>query len=188
MTLANIATLVRIFFIPVLVVVFYLPIKAAAILSAVIFILAALTDWLDGYLARVLNQTSAFGAFFDPVADKLLVSTALILLVSDRNLPYLSLAAFVIVGREILVSALREWMSELGKRRSIAVSYVGKVKTVIQMIAIVVLLVCRSGYPKSLLVLGYILLYIAVILTLWSMYSYLKLAWPELNQKPTPSE
>lgn len=177
----NLLTLLRIFLIPVFVLTFYLPWEWSDIVATVIFSLACVTDWLDGYLARALNQTSLFGAFLDPVADKLVVAIALVLLVGQNHQFYMTLPAAVIVGREILVSALREWMAELGKRASIAVSYVGKIKTVMQMAALILLIL----KPQSSLwnLTGYICLYIAAILTLWTMIAYLKLAWPELMKK-----
>lgn len=143
-----------------------------------LFILAAVTDWLDGYLARKMQLTSAFGRFLDPVADKLMVGSALIILVQWHPNIVMSIAAIVIISREIAVSALREWMAELGARTSVAVSYVGKLKTTFQMIAISVLLLNW----ESLEMLGYGLMVIAVILTLWSMVIYLKAAWPYLKQ------
>lgn len=143
-----------------------------------LFILAAITDWLDGYLARVLNQTSAFGRFLDPVADKLMVAAALIVLVQWQPSITMAFAAIVIISREITVSALREWMAELGARTNVAVSTVGKYKTAFQMIAIsVFLLNWRVLDPAA-----YFLLYTAVVLTLWSMFIYLKAAWPYLKQ------
>lgn len=143
-----------------------------------LFILAAITDWLDGYLARRLNITSAFGRFLDPVADKLMVAAALVILVQWHANIIMAVCAIVIISREIAVSALREWMAELGARTSVAVSYVGKLKTAFQMIAISVLLLNW----QSLETVGYVLMVIAVILTLWSMMIYLKAAWPYLKQ------
>lgn len=143
-----------------------------------VFILAAVTDWLDGYLARKLNQSSAFGRFLDPVADKLMVAAALIVLVQWHPNIVMAISAIVIISREIAVSALREWMAELGNRTSVAVSYVGKLKTTFQMIAIIVLLLNW----ESLETLGYALMVVAVILTLWSMMIYLRAAWPHLKQ------
>lgn len=148
-------------------------------LLAFVFVLAAITDWLDGYLARKLNITSAFGRFLDPVADKLMVAAALIILVQWHPNIVMATCAIVIISREIAVSALREWMAELGARTSVAVSYVGKLKTAFQMIAITVLLLNL----QSLETIGYVLMIIAVILTLWSMMIYLKAAWPYLRQK-----
>ncbi|HVT62539.1 MAG TPA: CDP-diacylglycerol--glycerol-3-phosphate 3-phosphatidyltransferase [Legionellaceae bacterium] len=178
----NILTVLRIVMIPVFIIIFYLPFIWAHYVAASIFALACITDWLDGFLARKLHQSSLFGAFFDPVADKLLVSSSLVLLVGSPDLHYLTLPAVVIVGREIVISALREWMAELGQRASIAVSYIGKIKTAMQMIAIILLIGCHQstvwcGY------LGTILLYLAAILTIWSMIEYLKIAWPELSKK-----
>ena len=143
-----------------------------------IFILAAITDWFDGYLARALNQTSAFGRFLDPVADKLMVAAALVVLVQWKPTIVMAFAGIVIISREITVSALREWMAELGARTSVAVSTVGKYKTAFQMIAISVFLL--NWQPLE--TFAYILLYTAVILTLWSMFIYLKAAWPYLKQ------
>ncbi len=143
-----------------------------------VFILAAITDWLDGYLARKMNLSSAFGRFLDPVADKLMVAAALIILVQWHPNIVMATCAIVIISREIAVSALREWMAELGNRTSVAVSYVGKLKTTFQMIAITVLLLNW----QSLEMLGYVLMSVAVILTLWSMMIYLKAAWPYLKQ------
>ncbi len=183
----NILTLLRIALIPVFVLVYFLPVSWANAGSAGFFLLAAVTDWLDGYLARKLNQSSAFGAFLDPVADKLMVAAALILIVANSSLrpsllsgPLFSVVVLIIIGREIAVSALREWMAELGKRKSIAVSYIGKFKTGAQMVAILLLLYAHpiAGLPASRI--GEILLYVAALLTLWSMGIYLKAAWPEL--------
>ena len=143
-----------------------------------LFILAAITDWLDGYLARKMNITSAFGRFLDPVADKLMVAAALIILVQWHPNIVMATCGIVIISREIAVSALREWMAELGARTSVAVSYVGKLKTTFQMIAISVLLLNW----QSLEILGYILMIIAVVLTLCSMMLYLKAAWPYLKK------
>ena len=143
-----------------------------------VFIIAAVTDWLDGYFARKLNVVSAFGRFLDPVADKLMVAAALIILVQWHPNIIMAIAAIVIISREIAVSALREWMAELGNRTSVAVSYVGKLKTTFQMIAITVLLLNW----QSLEMIGYVLMVAAVILTLWSMMIYLRAAWPYLKQ------
>lgn len=173
-------TIARIFMIPVMVVLFYMPYKWSNLATTVVFCLAAATDWLDGYLARRWNQSSAFGAFLDPVADKLMVGVALVLLVQANATPWFALPAAVIIGREITVSSLREWMAEIGERRKVAVSWIGKFKTAAQMGAVVFLL-----YHDPLLGLptrdvGFILLYAAAVLTLWSMLMYLKAAWPSL--------
>jgi len=176
----------RIVMIPVFIGIFYLSDTTLSLhhkhlLSALLFAFAAVTDWLDGYLARSLNQTSAFGAFLDPVADKLMVAAALIVLV---NLEYVgALVAFIIIGREIAISALREWMAQLGSSKSIAVSMLGKIKTTFQMIAILLLLYHEPlfGFPTH--EVGTLLIYIAVILTLWSMIYYLMLAMPQISKK-----
>ncbi|TQV81316.1 CDP-diacylglycerol--glycerol-3-phosphate 3-phosphatidyltransferase [Exilibacterium tricleocarpae] len=180
MTLANQLTLLRIALIPLLVIVFYLPYSWAHPVAAAIFTFAAITDWLDGYIARKYDQSTAFGAFLDPVADKLMVVVALVLLVEMHASPWFAVPAVVIVGREIVISALREWMAELGKRASVAVSMMGKVKTTVQMIAIIVLLAFYPQVGSWQTTLGYILLYAAALLTLWSMIIYIRAAWPEL--------
>lgn len=177
MTFANQLTLLRIIFIPLFVIVFYLPASWAHVVCALIFTVAAVTDWLDGYVARKYNQSTPFGAFLDPVADKLMVAIALLLLVSiHHDSAWFVAAAAVIVGREIIISALREWMAELGQRASVAVSYIGKVKTTLQMIAIIVLLTDLHWLYN----LGYIALAGAAGLTLWSMVLYLRAASPFL--------
>jgi CDP-diacylglycerol--glycerol-3-phosphate 3-phosphatidyltransferase len=183
-TIPNALTMMRILLVPVLVVAFYLPFRNHFPLAAVIFALAAITDWFDGYLARRLGQMTAFGAFLDPVADKLMVAVALVLLVERHDTVLFTLAACVIVGREIVVSALREWMAELGQRTSVAVSYVGKVKTVFQMVAITGLLAINpAADPGWQLILCYIVLYTAAVLTLWSMTVYLKAAWVVIKEQ-----
>ncbi|MEI6413126.1 MAG: CDP-diacylglycerol--glycerol-3-phosphate 3-phosphatidyltransferase [Pseudomonadota bacterium] len=176
----NALTLLRVALIPVLAGVFYLPFESARLLSAILFTLAAVTDWLDGHLARRWGQFSAFGAFLDPVADKLIVAVALILLVQDDPTPWLALPAAVIVGREIAISALREWMAELGARSRVAVGWLGKFKTAAQMTAIVLLLWRDNLGPFPIRDIGYVLLYAAAVLTLLSMIQYLRSAWPRL--------
>ena len=177
-TIPNALTLLRMLLVPVLVVVFYLPFRNHLLVAAGIFGFAAITDWFDGYLARRLGQTTALGAFLDPVADKLMVATALVLLVERHGSLLFTLAACVIIGREIVISALREWMAELGERTSVAVSYVGKVKTAFQMIAIAGLLaIDPSTHESWQLALCYLVLYTAAVLTLWSMVIYLRAAW-----------
>ena len=172
--------MLRLLMIPVLVVVYYLPMAWSGVAAAVIFALAAITDWLDGYLARKLNQTTPFGAFLDPVADKLMVATALVVLVEHHANIWFTLPATVIIGREIVISALREWMAELGQRTSVAVSYLGKVKTTVQMVSIVALL-CFETLRESIgYQFAYVLFYLAAVLTLWSMVIYLRAAWPVL--------
>ncbi len=184
----NVLTLLRVACITVLVLVAYSGWPHHDGLCALIFALAAVTDWLDGYLARALHQTSAFGRFLDPVADKLMVAAALIILVDGQHSVFLVIPAIVIVAREITISALREWMAEIGKRASVAVSYIGKLKTAAQMLAITLLLAeppLRDGQGHLVLdrwgLGSYGLLYAAVILTLWSMLIYLRAAWPDLR-------
>jgi CDP-diacylglycerol--glycerol-3-phosphate 3-phosphatidyltransferase len=180
-------TMLRIILIPVLVVVFYLPFEKHLLVAAAVFGVAAITDWFDGYLARRLGQMTAFGAFLDPVADKLMVAVALVLLVERHDTLLFTLAACVIIGREIVVSALREWMAELGARTSVTVSYIGKVKTAFQMIAIAGLLAIDPANDASwLLGLCYLVLYTAAVLTLWSMFIYLKAAWVVIKDQDNP--
>lgn len=179
MNIPNILTTFRILMIPVCVGVYYLPVEWAYLAAATIFVLAAVTDWFDGYLARKLDQSTPFGAFLDPVADKLIVAAALVVLVESYGTMWLTLPAVVIVGREIVISALREWMAELGKRASVAVSILGKLKTTVQMVAITVLLASPPG--EWLAALGLIMLQVAAALTLWSMVVYLRAAWPTLR-------
>lgn len=188
LNIPNVLTIARIILIPVFLLIAYWPPALGVnghtggllrhLLLTGVFVLAAVTDWFDGYLARRLNQTSAFGRFLDPVADKLMVATALVVLVQWQPTIAMAFAAIVIISREITVSALREWMAELGARTSVAVSKVGKYKTACQMVAITVFLL---NYPP-LEQIAYILLYVAVVLTLWSMFIYLKAAWPYLKQ------
>lgn len=187
LNLPTLMTLSRLVSIPVLVAVFYLPTSWSGWLAAGIFVVAGITDWLDGYLARRMKLTSRFGAFLDPVADKLMVAAALVLLVQNHATAWMAIPALVIISREIAVSALREWMAEIGQRARVAVSWVGKVKTVVQIIAITALLVQTPGKTKAgdLLMtwdlwVSYSLLYLATALTLLSMASYLRAAWPEL--------
>jgi CDP-diacylglycerol--glycerol-3-phosphate 3-phosphatidyltransferase/cardiolipin synthase len=177
----NILTLLRIVLIPVFVLVFYMPFGWARLACALVFALAAVTDWFDGYLARRWSQTSPFGAFLDPVADKLMVAVALLLLVQSEPTPALAIPAVVIIGREITISALREWMAELGARGRVAVSMIGKVKTAIQMIAILLLIYEQPLLGMPVHKIGFVLLYVAAILTLWSMFVYLRAAWPSLR-------
>ncbi|MCC5792454.1 MAG: CDP-diacylglycerol--glycerol-3-phosphate 3-phosphatidyltransferase [Legionellaceae bacterium] len=178
----NILTLMRILLIPVFIIIFYLPFDWAHPVAALIFALASFTDWLDGYLARRWQQMSPFGAFLDPVADKLLVASCLLLLTGNKELDYITLPAIIIVGREIIISSLREWMAEVGSRASVTVSYIGKIKTTVQMIALV-LLITFDPLRHVLGMLGFLLLYLAAILTLWSMVMYLSIAWPELMRE-----
>jgi len=191
----NILTLVRISVVPLLVVFFYLPVSWGHLAATLTFAFASFTDWLDGYLARYLKQSTRLGAFLDPVADKLMVSISLVLIVAEPTFQFVSVTstvvsiptviitipAAIIVAREIIVSALREWMAEIGKRASVAVSNLGKFKTAVQMLALIVLLYCDNTTNAALVFTGYILLYISAFLTIWSMLLYLKAAWAQLN-------
>ena len=183
MNIPTLLTLLRIALIPVFVVVFYLPYEGMRAAAALIFGIAAITDWLDGYLARRLDQASALGAFLDPVADKLMVAMALVLLVQADPTPWLAVPAAIIVCREIAVSALREWMAEIGERAQVAVSEIGKFKTTAQMFSIILLLYHAPLMGLPIRAIGFILLYIAVGLTLWSMLLYIHAAWPILTSK-----
>lgn len=187
MNIPNTLTMFRIVLVAVLVVAFYWSSQWSYLLCTAIFGLAALTDLFDGYLARKLDQSTPLGAFLDPVADKLMVAVALGLLIERFHEWYFTLPALVIIGREIVISALREWMAELGKRTSVAVSNMGKIKTTMQMIAILLFLLIEVGNPHwfytALTWLAYLSLYVATALTLWSMLIYLKAAWPDLAAK-----
>ncbi len=190
----NLLTITRISLVPLLVIFFYLPYWWAHLVAATLFLLASITDWLDGYLARYLKQATRLGAFLDPVADKLMVSIALVMIVAEPTFqfvslpnrimtiptPIITLPAAVIVAREIIVSALREWMAEIGQRTSVAVSSIGKVKTAVQMLALVVLLYCDGSTPAVIVFTGYVFLYVAAVLTIWSMLVYLKAAWVQI--------
>jgi CDP-diacylglycerol--glycerol-3-phosphate 3-phosphatidyltransferase len=180
MNIPNSLTLLRLILLPVLVGLFYLPYHWSDMACAAVFALAAVTDWLDGYLARKLNQSTPFGAFLDPVADKLMVAIALVLLAERFGAWWFTLPAVVIICREIVISALREWMAELGARAAVAVSYIGKLKTAMQMISIFGFLFVGSAASGWSFTLVLIMLYAAAILTLWSMIIYLRAAWPLL--------
>lgn len=180
MNIPNILTVLRVALIPIFILLFYLPYHWSYLAASSVFAVAAATDWLDGYLARRLEQSTPFGAFLDPVADKLMVAVALVLLVQAHANIWLTLPAAVIIGREIVVSALREWMAELGARAQVAVSNLGKWKTAAQMVALIILL----GNPPALtpvVLVGYSLLLVAAALTLWSMVNYLRAALPHLS-------
>ena len=174
-------TLFRIALIPVFVAAFYLPVRWSNEICALVFAVAALTDWMDGFLARRLKQITSLGAFLDPVADKLMVATALVLLVEADPKPWVAVPAAVIVGREIAISALREWMARLGEHRRVAVIMLGKFKTLCQLTAIVLMLYGAGGEPVEIAFLdlypmGLVLLWLATVLTLWSMVRYLAAA------------
>ncbi|NYT66449.1 CDP-diacylglycerol--glycerol-3-phosphate 3-phosphatidyltransferase [Alcaligenaceae bacterium] len=179
-------TWLRIAMIPLIVGLFYIPhdwlsTPLRDTIAALAFVIAAVTDWLDGWLARRWNQTSSFGAFLDPVADKLMVCAALLILLDLNRVD--ALIAFVIIGREITISALREWMAKIGASGSVAVNWLGKFKTAAQMVAIPCLLYQQSLYGVSTKIAGQILIGIAAILTVWSMFYYLRRAWPEIQKK-----
>ncbi|MEE9491807.1 MAG: CDP-diacylglycerol--glycerol-3-phosphate 3-phosphatidyltransferase [Gammaproteobacteria bacterium] len=182
LTIPTILTLLRIALIPIFILVFYLPFEWRNSVCAAIFGLAAITDWLDGYLARRLKQTSAFGAFLDPVADKLMVAAALVMLVQTNPSIWFVVPAVIIISREITISALREWMAEIGERAQVAVSVIGKIKTTVQMIALLLLLYREDIGLFPTHQIGIVLLYFAAALTLWSMLIYLKSAWPVLSE------
>nr|WP_063573923.1 CDP-diacylglycerol--glycerol-3-phosphate 3-phosphatidyltransferase [Luteibacter rhizovicinus] len=178
-------TLFRVLLLPVMVVVFSLPFRWSNLGAAAVFVIAGFTDWLDGYLARRMNLTSAFGAFLDPVADKLMVAVTLFLLVQSHPGGWqgvlLAVTASVIVGREISVSALREWMAQIGARSKVKVAFLGKLKTLAQMVALVVLLVQHDTESLASYNIGEALLVLAGILTIWSGLDYLRAAWPSLR-------
>ncbi len=180
MNIPNILTSLRLLLIPVIVVVHYLPFDWTGRVAAGIFLIASFTDWFDGYLARRWNQSTSFGAFLDPVADKVMVAVVLAILIEKFASPVVTIAALVIISREIVISALREWMAELGKRTSVAVSFIGKLKTAGQMASITLLLLADhlSDWAG---IAGLLLLLVASVLTIWSMLVYLKAAWPDLN-------
>ncbi|HPU79587.1 CDP-diacylglycerol--glycerol-3-phosphate 3-phosphatidyltransferase [Accumulibacter sp.] len=179
-------TWLRIILIPLLIAVYYVPepwvqTVGRDMAATLIFVVAAVTDWLDGYLARRWQQTSAFGAFLDPVADKLMVAAALIVLVQLGRLD--AILAMIIIGREITISALREWMARIGAHKSVAVSMIGKIKTTAQMIAIPMLLYFSPLRGIDVFQVGTWLIYVAAVLTLWSMGYYMRMAWPHLIEE-----
>lgn len=183
MNIPNTLSLLRIGLIPCYVVLFYMPGAWSNLGAAFVFLVAAITDWLDGYLARQLQQSSKLGAFLDPVADKLLVGVVLILLVQRNPEVWLALPIAVIIGREITISALREWMAELGARQRVAVSFVGKIKTTCQMIAIIMMTIDERWWGLPVFELGVTALYLSTLATLWSAYLYLAAAWPDLMRE-----
>jgi CDP-diacylglycerol--glycerol-3-phosphate 3-phosphatidyltransferase len=183
LTFPTILTLLRIALVPVLVVLFYIPSHWSNVACVVVFVLAAVTDIADGVIARRTGQTSRFGAFLDPVADKIMVSTALVLLVQrqENYQAVFAIASAIIIGREIAISALREWMSEIGERALVSVSWIGKLKTIFQMTAIGFLLYHDNLGLIPVALVGELLLYTAAALTLWSMWNYLSAAWPAIS-------
>lgn len=182
-TIPNLLTMMRVVLIPIFIIVYYLPFEGRYLVAAVLFALAGITDWFDGYLARKWGQVTKLGAFLDPVADKLMVAVALVVLVEAHSSVWLALPALVIISREITISALREWMAEVGKRANVAVSFLGKVKTTVQMVAITGLLAKDPVMFDGVVLLAYVLLYIATAITLWTMVVYLKAAWPDLTAR-----
>ena len=192
MNIPNLLTVLRVALIPVFILFFYLPFSWSYWAASAVFALAAITDWFDGYLARRWEQSTPFGAFLDPVADKLMVAVALVLLVEEHANLWLSLPAVIIIGREIVVSALREWMAELGQRATVKVATIGKVKTVAQMVALACLLYAvnprhqlqpgtDTWMGQFVFHVGDWLLAAAAVLTLWSGFQYLHAAWPALR-------
>ncbi len=182
LTLPTLLTLFRIVLIPVFVIVFYWDVPWAHVAAAVIYALASITDWFDGWLARVLNQESAFGAFLDPVADKLMVAVAIVLLVETHPSLLMTLPALIIISREITVSALREWMAELGNRTAVKVSFVGKAKTTAQMFSLFLMIWETPLWGLPVFEIGLVLFYLSAILTLYSMLVYLRAAWPVMME------
>lgn len=181
-------TWLRVALIPLVVGVFYLPNSwlspfEKGLASTAVFVIAAITDWFDGFLARRWNQSTAFGAFLDPVADKLMVAGALLVVMEFRQVEYIAIIAFIIIGREITISALREWMAQIGASKSVAVSSLGKIKTAAQMVAIPMLLFDQKLFGIiDTHFWGQMLLWVAAVLTLWSMFYYLRKAWPLIKE------
>jgi len=182
-TIPTALTLFRILLLPVMVIVFYAPFRGANVAAAIIFIAAAITDWLDGFIARRWDMGSAFGAFLDPVADKLMVAVTLFLIVQENPTPLMAVTSAIIVGREISISALREWMAEIGQRAQVRVAWLGKIKTALQIIAIVVLLYQHDLEGLRLFHVGETLLVVAAILTIGSAIVYVRAAWPVLREQ-----
>ena len=179
--LPNTLTWLRILAVPLVVILFYLPVGWADPAAGVLFAAASVTDSLDGYLARRMGLTSRLGAFLDPVADKLIVVVALVLLVSKDTSIYVVLTAAVVIGREIAISALREWMAEIGERARVKVSWIGKVKTIAQMVGLSMMLYRMDLLGLPIYKMGLVLTVLAAALTLWSMVTYLRAAWPALS-------
>lgn len=180
--LPNILTIIRVLLIPVMILFYYLPVPWSNFAASLVFALASMTDFFDGYFARKHNSFSKFGAFLDPVADKLTVTTALVILLQNHPTILMMIATAIIIGRELTISGLREWMAELGNRATVNVLMVGKIKTVFQMTAIGFLLFEHNFLGLPIYNIGLVLLYIAAALTLWSMFVYLRAAWPLLTE------
>ena len=183
----NLLTLFRIVLVPIMVLAYYLPYKGTNVIAAGLFAAGAITDWLDGWIARRYGQMSAFGEFLDPVADKLTVTVALFLIVQTDPTPLMAIVAAIIVGREITISALREWMAVIGERVRVRVHVLGKVKTILQMIAIVILFYRHDFVGLRLYRVGQGLLILSAVLTLWSAATYLRAAWPLLRGARPPA-
>lgn len=183
LNIPNMLTLLRILLIPVFVGVYYVPVSWSSIACTALLAVAALTDWLDGFLARRMHQTSRFGAFLDPVADKLMVAVVLVLLVQADPRALMAVPATIIIGREIAVSALREFMATVGERAKVAVVMMGKIKTVAQMAALLMMVYRADLGPLPTYEIGFFLLYVAAALTLWSMVVYLRAAWPSMKPR-----
>ena len=181
LNIPTLLTLSRIALIPILAIFFYIPWEYSNIATTFIFIVAAITDWLDGYLARKMQVETQFGAFLDPVADKIMVAFVLVLLVQVEASIWMTLPAAIIIGREITISSLREWMAQLGQHATVKVSQIGKWKTTAQMIAIGCLLYSEEFVGISMQLFGLVMLYIAAVLTLWSMMGYLKVAYTTMT-------
>ena len=181
LNIPTLLTLTRVALIPILAIFFYIPWEYSNIATTFIFIVAGITDWLDGYLARKMQVETKFGAFLDPVADKIMVAFVLVLLVEGESSIWMTLPAAVIIGREITISSLREWMAQIGQHATVKVSQIGKLKTTAQMIAIGCLLYSEEFVGVSMQLFGLGMLYIAAILTLWSMMSYLKVAYSSMT-------
>ncbi|QHG92600.1 CDP-diacylglycerol--glycerol-3-phosphate 3-phosphatidyltransferase [Coxiella endosymbiont of Amblyomma sculptum] len=181
MNIAIFLTLVRLSSIPIFGLFYYLPSRWAHPTAAIVFVFAGITDWLDGYIARSLSQTTDLGAFLDPVVDKLLVGAALVLVIGECYTNYLSIPGAIIICREIIISALREWMAELGKRASMTVTFLSKIKTTFQMVALILLIWYAPKTSSWILVTGVVLLWITALLTIWTMVIYLKITWRDLT-------
>ncbi|GMU68763.1 MAG: CDP-diacylglycerol--glycerol-3-phosphate 3-phosphatidyltransferase [Steroidobacteraceae bacterium] len=179
--LPNTLTWLRIFAIPLVVALYYLPFRWSDPAAGLLFAVAGITDSLDGYFARKYGQTSKLGAFLDPVADKLIVAVALVLIVSKDPRWFVVIIASVIIGREIAISALREWMAEIGQRKKVAVSRIGKHKTILQITGLSMMLFRWDLFGLPIYELGLVLTVLAAVLTLWSMWNYLRAAWPEMR-------
>ena len=178
LNLAILLTLFRIAAIPAVVICFYSTIPNARPIAAILFGIAAVTDFIDGWVARKYSQTSRFGEFLDPVADKLMVAIVLVMLVQAQSGWFEDIIAMIIIGREITISALREWMATIGERANVKVSFVGKVKTTFQMFGIAFMVYKNPLLGIDMYAVGFVMLVVAAILTIWSMIVYLKAAWP----------